>query len=91
MNCTSDTNVVDVAVCRLRKKVGDPFAKKLIHTVRGVGYVLENRETSPEQANLLSSSRDLVHYVEVNLALYDISRREACSSWPTPFMFCEVS
>ena len=44
MNFDSDTNVVDVAVRRLRRKVEDPFPKKLIHTVRGVGYVLEERE-----------------------------------------------
>lgn len=37
----SDTNVVDVAIRRLRRKVDDPFEKKLIHTVRGVGYVLK--------------------------------------------------
>jgi two-component system copper resistance phosphate regulon response regulator CusR len=43
MNFDSDTNVVDVAVRRLRSKVDDPFAKKLIHTVRGVGYVLDER------------------------------------------------
>jgi two-component system copper resistance phosphate regulon response regulator CusR len=43
MNFDSDTNVVDVAVRRLRRKVDDPFPKKLIHTVRGVGYVLEQR------------------------------------------------
>ena len=43
MNFNSDTNVVDVAVRRLRGKVDDPFAAKLIHTVRGVGYVLEER------------------------------------------------
>jgi two-component system copper resistance phosphate regulon response regulator CusR len=43
MNFDSDTNVVDVAVRRLRSKVDDPFARKLIHTVRGVGYVLEAR------------------------------------------------
>jgi two-component system copper resistance phosphate regulon response regulator CusR len=43
MNFDSETNVVDVAVRRLRRKVDDPFAKKLIHTVRGVGYVLEER------------------------------------------------
>jgi two-component system copper resistance phosphate regulon response regulator CusR len=43
MNFNSDTNVVDVAVRRLRGKVDDPFATKLIHTVRGVGYVLEER------------------------------------------------
>lgn len=41
INFDSDTNVVDVAVRRLRKKVDDPFAMKLIHTVRGMGYVLE--------------------------------------------------
>lgn len=39
----SETNVVDVAIRRLRAKVDDPFAVKLIHTVRGVGYVLEQR------------------------------------------------
>jgi two-component system copper resistance phosphate regulon response regulator CusR len=38
-----DTNVVDVHVRRLRAKVDDPFDQKLIHTVRGVGYVLESR------------------------------------------------
>ncbi len=43
MNFDSDTNVVDVAVRRLRSKADDPFAKKLIHTVRGMGYVLEER------------------------------------------------
>ena len=43
MNFDSDTNVVDVHVRRLRIKVDDPFEKKLIHTVRGVGYVLEER------------------------------------------------
>jgi two-component system copper resistance phosphate regulon response regulator CusR len=43
MNFESDSNVVDVHVRRLRAKVDDPFAKKLIHTVRGVGYVLEER------------------------------------------------
>jgi two-component system copper resistance phosphate regulon response regulator CusR len=43
MNFNSDTNVVDVHVRRLRAKVDDPFQNKLIHTVRGVGYVLEER------------------------------------------------
>ncbi len=41
MNFDSETNVVDVSVRRLRSKVDDPFASKLIHTVRGSGYVLE--------------------------------------------------
>jgi two-component system copper resistance phosphate regulon response regulator CusR len=44
MNFDSDTNVVDVHVRRLRAKVDDPFERKLIHTVRGVGYVLEERD-----------------------------------------------
>ena len=39
----SDSNVVEVAVRRLRANVDDPFADKLIHTVRGVGYVLDHR------------------------------------------------
>ncbi|MGE3433503.1 MAG: heavy metal response regulator transcription factor [Ramlibacter sp.] len=39
----SDTNVVEVAIRRLRAKIDDPFDEKLIHTVRGVGYVLERR------------------------------------------------
>ena len=39
----SDTNVVEVAIRRLRVKIDDPFDDKLIHTVRGVGYVLERR------------------------------------------------
>jgi two-component system copper resistance phosphate regulon response regulator CusR len=43
MNFDSDTNVVDVHVRRLRSKVDDAFPRKLIHTVRGVGYVLEER------------------------------------------------
>ncbi len=41
MNFDSDTNLVDVNVRRLRGKVDDPFPLKLIHTVRGAGYVLE--------------------------------------------------
>ena len=43
VNFESDTNVVDVHVRRLRAKADEPFDKKLIHTVRGVGYVLEDR------------------------------------------------
>jgi two-component system copper resistance phosphate regulon response regulator CusR len=39
----SDTNIVDMAVRRLRQKIDDPFPQKLLHTVRGVGYVLEER------------------------------------------------
>lgn len=41
MNFDSDTNVIDVAVRRLRVKIDEGFEPKLIHTVRGMGYVLE--------------------------------------------------
>jgi len=44
MNFDGDSNVVDVAIRRLRAKVDDGQPVKLIHTVRGVGYVLEARE-----------------------------------------------
>jgi two-component system, OmpR family, copper resistance phosphate regulon response regulator CusR len=44
MNFDSDTNVVDVAVRRLRAKVDETYPCKLIHTLRGMGYVLEVRE-----------------------------------------------
>lgn len=43
MNFDSDTNVVDVAVRRLRQKVDAPFAFPLIHTVHGVGYCCEEK------------------------------------------------
>jgi len=43
MNFDSDTNVVEVAVRRLRSKMDDPFRPKLLHNVRGMGYVLEER------------------------------------------------
>ncbi len=44
MNFDSDTNIVDVAVRRLRAKIDEGFSSKLIHTLRGVGYVLEARK-----------------------------------------------
>ena len=44
MNFDSDTNVVEVAVRRLRAELDDPFPAKLLHTVRGMGYVLEERQ-----------------------------------------------
>lgn len=43
MNFDSDTNVVDVAIKRLRAKLDAPFDRKLLHTIRGMGYVLEAR------------------------------------------------
>ncbi|OPF63598.1 MULTISPECIES: heavy metal response regulator transcription factor [Hydrogenophaga] len=44
MNFDSDTNVIEVAMRRLRAKVDDPFEPRLIQTVRGMGYVLEAPE-----------------------------------------------
>jgi two-component system copper resistance phosphate regulon response regulator CusR len=44
MNFDSDTNVVEVAIKRLRAKLDDPYPVKLLHTVRGVGYVIEVRD-----------------------------------------------
>ena len=40
----TDTSTVTVHIRRLRAKIDDPFERKLIHTLRGVGYVLEDRE-----------------------------------------------
>jgi two-component system copper resistance phosphate regulon response regulator CusR len=50
MNFDSNTNVVDVAVRRLRAKIDDEHDDKLLHTVRGMGYVLEARESAREAA-----------------------------------------
>lgn len=47
MNFDSDTNVIEVAVRRLRSKIDDPFEPKLLQTVRGMGYVLEIPPTAP--------------------------------------------
>lgn len=41
MNFDSDTNVIDVAIRRLRAKIDEPYTPKLIHTVRGMGYQLD--------------------------------------------------
>jgi len=41
MNFDSDSNVVEVAIKRLRTKIDDPYEKKLLHTVRGAGYLLD--------------------------------------------------
>ena len=45
MNFDSDTNVIEVAIRRLRLKIDDNHEQKLIHTVRGMGYVLEERSS----------------------------------------------
>lgn len=44
MNFDSDTNIIEVAIRRLRSKVDDGFELKLIRTARGMGYVLEDGE-----------------------------------------------
>ena len=43
INFDSDANVVEVAIKRLRAKLDGPFEHKLLHTIRGMGYVLESR------------------------------------------------
>ena len=50
MNFESDANIVEVAIKRLRAKIDTPFAEKLLHTVRGMGYILEYREEDTEHA-----------------------------------------
>jgi two-component system copper resistance phosphate regulon response regulator CusR len=45
MNFDSNTNVVEVAIKRLRDKIDVPFGTKLLHTIRGMGYVMEVRDT----------------------------------------------
>ncbi len=46
MHFDSNTNVVEVAIKRLRAKIDAPFAMPLLHTIRGMGYVLEERSTA---------------------------------------------
>ncbi len=46
MNFDSDTNVIDVAIRRLRSKIDDSFEPKLIHTVRGMGYKVEDADAT---------------------------------------------
>ena len=46
MNFDSNTNVVEVAIKRLRAKVDNAFTPKLLHTIRGMGYVMEARDES---------------------------------------------
>lgn len=44
MNFDSDTNIIDVAIRRLRAKIDDKFTPKLIQTIRGMGYMLDEQE-----------------------------------------------
>ncbi len=50
MNFDSDTNVIDVAIRRLRSKIDDDYNPKLINTVRGMGYTLESPDEQPTDA-----------------------------------------
>ena len=43
-NFDPQTNVIEARICRLRDKVDRSFETKLIHTIRGVGYVLEEKK-----------------------------------------------
>jgi len=49
MNFDSDTNVIDVAIRRLRAKIDDEYEPKLIHTVRGMGYMLDVTDPTPNR------------------------------------------
>ena len=49
MNFDSNTNVVEVAIKRLRAKLDGPFERKLLHTIRGMGYVLEARNAPEDE------------------------------------------
>jgi two-component system copper resistance phosphate regulon response regulator CusR len=59
INFESRTNVVEVAIKRLRAKIDDPFDHNLLHTVRGMGYVLEERLP---KLPTYSESAELAHY-----------------------------
>jgi len=50
MNFDSHTNVVEVAIKRLRAKIDAPFVQPLLHTIRGMGYVLEERDSAAPTA-----------------------------------------
>lgn len=52
INFDTDTNVIDVAIRRLRAKVDGGFDDKLIHTARGMGYVLDDRAARPHETDM---------------------------------------
>ena len=56
MNFDSNTNVVEVAIKRLRAKVDNAFTPKLLHTIRGMGYVMEARAESGADADAESAA-----------------------------------
>ncbi len=51
MNFDSNTNVVEVAIKRLRAKIDGPYGVSLLHTIRGMGYVLEDRKVGTPLAS----------------------------------------
>ena len=57
MNFDSNTNVVEVAIKRLRAKVDAPFGARLLHTIRGMGYVLELRDADPDGGDADAGAR----------------------------------
>jgi len=61
MNFDSSTNVVEVAVKRLRTKIDVPFGYNLVHTVRGMGYVLEDRRPKPDGSPATQPSAELAY------------------------------
>ncbi|WP_367106846.1 heavy metal response regulator transcription factor [uncultured Psychrobacter sp.] len=66
MNFDSDTNVIDVAIRRLRLKIDDEFAIKLIHTVRGMGYRLDAINTSDTSTDNATINGNVVNSVATN-------------------------
>ncbi|AMN67005.1 heavy metal response regulator transcription factor [Psychrobacter sp. P11G5] len=63
MNFDSDTNVIDVAIRRLRLKIDDEFDVKLIHTVRGMGYRLDALNTSDTSADSATINSNVIDSV----------------------------
>ncbi|WP_367110497.1 heavy metal response regulator transcription factor [uncultured Psychrobacter sp.] len=66
MNFDSDTNVIDVAIRRLRLKIDDEFAIKLIHTVRGMGYRLDAINTSDTSTDNATINDNVMNSVATN-------------------------
>ena len=72
MNFDSDTNVIEVAIKRLRVKIDEGFEPKLVRTVRGMGYVLELRKPRESGA---------VDHLRLTLFFSTEHRRRCCSWW----------
>lgn len=59
INFDSDTNIIDVAIRRLRIKIEDGFDTKLIHTVRGMGYRLDASDTGIDKESTVENDPDI--------------------------------